>query len=140
MFSSHSNPPISNGHHISVHLISYGFDSILRDYRCVPLPPNFTCQPDHLGVFPLSNYSLVQLGDEAVCLLVSHRCPSTVGNVKTFRCIESVGFTFKVIDKASAPLKIKIKFLPPAPVLIYDGDDNMDSASSATQMLGAFLL
>jgi hypothetical protein len=131
----------STGHQISVHLISYDFDSIIRDYCCVPLPPNFTCNPDHLGVFPLSNYSLVQLGDDAVCLLVSHRCPSTVGNVKTFRCIESVEFTFKVIDKASAPLKIK--FLPPTPVLIYDGDDdNMDSAStpSATQMLGVFLM
>lgn len=115
--------------HISVHLISYDFEYIKRDYSHVSLPLDFPkCGPGYLGDLPLSNHTLVHVGDNTVCLLV-------LSEQKTFMGV-AFQFIVNVGDEALTPFIIK--FLP-MPMLVNECID-MDMASSAGQMLGAFLL
>lgn len=117
--------------HISVHLISYDFEYIKRDYSRVSLPVDFPkCGPDYLGDLPLSNHTLIHVGDKTVCLLVSSSEQKRTFMGVAFQFIVNVG------DEALPPLIIK--FLP-MPMLVNECID-MDMASSAGQMLGAFLL
>ncbi|KAL6129628.1 hypothetical protein ACLB2K_072977 [Fragaria x ananassa] len=134
---------LSAGHHISVHLISYDFSIIKQDYSRVQLPSYLmNYKDDHLGQLPLANYSMVHLGDNTACLLLSELRLSGVdyAKKKRIRCVEPVVFTFKVRDNATSSLKVK--FLPRTPMLIYDEDNNddVDVPPRAGQMLGAFLL
>lgn len=114
---------------IYVHLISYDFDSIKTNYSYVSLPSDFGFCNDFLGSLQLTNSSMLHLGDQKVCLLLSTR--RELGEQKkTCRCIKSVVFEF------NATPSFQVKFLPDTPMLEYD----MDMASTAGQMLGAFLL
>ncbi|KAK9951400.1 hypothetical protein M0R45_006842 [Rubus argutus] len=116
--------------HISVHLISYDFEYIKRDYSHVSLPLDFPkCCPGYLGDLPLSNHTLVHVGDKIVCLLVSSE------QKWTFMC---VAFQFIVNGGDEALPPLIIKFLPRS--VLVDECIDMDMASSAGQMLGAFLL
>ncbi|XP_050367557.1 uncharacterized protein LOC126785921 [Argentina anserina] len=131
---------LAEGHHISVHLISYDFTTIKQDHSCVQLPPYLLhYKDDCLGDIPLPNYQLLHLGGNNVCLFLSklQRSGEDGGKNKMTRCVESVAFTFKVKDNADS--SFKVKFLPRTPMLVYD-DDDMDVPFGAGQMLGAFIM